>query len=252
MNEFFKKLGENILFSAIWELIKFLVVSILAIFINNLTQNLIYPFLFVAVIVVIWAIYRYYTRRKDFQYIVLYKKLYFEYLDKKYIYNYDINAKSLVNNLSSYVGKFTCNKDKIILKCLNPINAKIDYLPKDDIYNSYMLLFNRKYNAGELFNVKVESTVCEEVLFPHFSTNIVKPTKLLEISIKLPLNMLKNDVIYLKTIPNPVEVGVTETYEKRLERDGTYTWKIENPKLRYKYSIEWNFNDLKNSELLFK
>ena len=249
MDNFYTKVKESFILNTLWSMFRFVFTSIIAVIIHQQTGELIYSLVFIVIIAIIIIAIRVHIRKMDFKYIFLRKNIYFEYHDKKYTYKYDINVRSLINNLEIFNGRITSSLNNSRIKCIKPINSKIEYLVKDDIYNKYMIIFNRKYNAGDVFDIEVESLMNEELKFPAFSTIIVKPTHYLEIKVKLPISLLESDIIRCKIIPNPSEVGLTQTKEVRLCSNGTYVWSIIKPKLKYEYSIEWDFIESKSNEL---
>lgn len=253
MKTFLTKLRETLLFNLIWEVLNiWLLIPLSALILSGFTGNFTLPCVLVVLIALIIICYKLYIRWKEigFEHIILHKYVYLEYLDGKYLYNYDIIGKSLINNLTRYYSRMTCSQSKTTINCLKPTNAYIQYLNKDDEYVKYDVMLNRTYNIGDVFKVEVNTEVDEELKFSNLGSTVIRPTKTLELEVKLPKHLLKTDVIRRMILPSPAEVGKVITTEKRLNEDGSYKWTINNPKIRYEYRIEWDFDDLKNAVLL--
>lgn len=228
---------------------KWMFAPVVSIIIFSLTKTYIYVSIFLLFMIMLIIICYFLNYLKSFEYYVMKKDVYFEYLDCRYKYNYQVNAVSLINKLRTFYGRHTFNPDKGKIECILPRNSTIRYLKRDDTQYKYNIEFCQDYNFGQKFTVKIETDINEELQFPLFSSTIIKPTKYQEITIKIPLRLLKNKYIRKKIIPFPSEVGVTTCEEDVLDADGSYTWKIPNPKLKYEYCIEWNFIDEKLAEI---
>jgi|GEM_PF-6944917 hypothetical protein len=247
-----KGVMNNIISNALWELIRALFIPIIS------TSLLLYsstPFVIAISISVLSSIslvvliFKY--RNVDFRYMFLEKKIYFEYKESYSIYNTSHKVRALTNNVDRFYGRYTWDYNKVDMTCIAPSNSTIIPHPINDAYQKYDVYFGgRKYNIGDPFEVKLESTMHGELQFPLFATTVIKPTNLLLIHIKLPLQLLKSNTIRLVTSPTPAEVGISRTEDVKLDNNGEYVWKISHPNLTYEYAIEWDFIDEKQA--LFK
>lgn len=243
----------NIISSAMWELIRNILIPALCI--GTINYNI--P-IYIVIVVFIFGVLNLlffiskYTKI-DFPYIYLKKEIYFEYCESFSKYNLDHKVKAMCNGVDRFYGRYTWDPKKVKMNCIEPHNSYISPHKKNDVYHKYDIIFGgRKYNIGNVYNVKTESIMNGEIQFPLFATTIITPTKLLVIHIKLPTYLLNSKEIRCVVNPSPSEVGIQKTSSEYLDENGEFIWKIKNPKLSYEYSIEWDFNEAKSIQFYKK
>ena len=109
---------ENLIFNLIWELMKWMFAPVVSIIIFSLTKTYIYVSIFLLFMIMLIIICYFLNYLKSFEYYVMKKDVYFEYLDCRYKYNYQVNAVSLINKLRTFYGRHTFNPDKGKIECI--------------------------------------------------------------------------------------------------------------------------------------
>lgn len=245
-----KSIANNIVSNALWELIRSICIPVITIGLLAYANT---PFVIVLALFIlslsglVALVIKY--RHVDFKYMFLEKTVYFEYGEAFSRYSTSHIVKALCNNVDRFYGRYTWDVCKVDMCCKSPQNSVIVPHPINDAYQKYDIYFGgRKFHTGDKFKVEIESTMHGDVQFPLFATTIIKPTNLLNIYIKLPLELLETNAIRLVTTPTPAEVGLPKTEDATLDENGEYIWPIKEPKLTYEYAIEWDFKPSKQKQ----
>lgn len=104
-----RNLKENLILNLIWELFKWTFTPLVTIIIYALTETYVYVSLFLLLMIVICIVCYFLNYFKTFEYYIAKKDVYFEYLDHRYKYNYQVDAVSLINKLRAFYGRHTVN-----------------------------------------------------------------------------------------------------------------------------------------------
>ena len=178
--------------------------------------------------------------KTDFE--ILEKVITHEYTSKdKLIHRRKFRLLALKDGLESYFDKFFWSGDDFTMRT-EISGHQVALNGKISLYDRYEYKFGKKLQKNEEIEIEViwELNNSSQKAIPFFSTTIEEPTRVLIMILKITPSMGVNKVVCYTSSTVGAKQPI-ESEELNTDRDGDYSWKIENPKLLHYYEINWSF-----------
>lgn len=252
---------DAILSSAIYDILKLILIFIFSSCITTIPSHILInlsnikflityqiPIIILIVTITFFIILEVYTRTSkhhpqtpivEADYKILKREMSFTYGKDESKYELYLTVKSNINGLNRINGKYTWSgSDPASLTCKTS-HCKLIPLTRKDSFIEYQVELGKNYKKGKHAECKIVGNMPDSrhTFIPFFSTQITEETKELIIHICIPPKYGVTEIIReeIAIVRNSNENSEVVT----LDVNGKNTWKIQNPKLFYKYSVRW-------------
>ena len=256
-----KKLFKDIITKGIYDLIKYLLIGLIAsitgLFYNFFILHGKYLVTFTVIITFIAAIatclliliiykennpiFNIY-KKTDFQFIFHEKELTYDYTNLECIkYEKKVKLQVICDSVDRFYDKYNWTGDSIPLITSSNKMHQIVPTPKRDSYETFEVHFGRTYKKGDIIDLKLTFIIedNERKADTRVSTAIDEPIRKLKIKIKVSEDYREgpaNATIF------PVIDGRHSIYNeyKYFDNNGIIEWEIKDPQMLTKYSLIWS------------
>lgn len=262
-----KKLFKDIITKGIYDLIKYLLIGLIAsitgLFYNFLVLHGKYlvPFTiiitFICIIVICLLILIIYHennpifniyKKNDFQFIFLEKELTYDYTNLECIkYEKKVKLQVICDSVDRFYDKYNWTGDSNpLITSSNKIHVIVP-TPKRDSYETFEVHFGRTYKKGDIIDLKLTYMMEDKdrKADTRVSTTIDEPIRKLKIKIKVSEEYQQgraNATIF------PIIDGRHSIYNeyRYFDNDGVIEWETKDPQMLTKYSLIWSPTKQKN------